>query len=157
LAPHRSSDERVLFSSCIVVMLLCAGAIWNAVALHHYRSIAGIPGKIYQVDGMPCRCFAQGPVRRWLCWKRARQRLDDLGKNQPELSKITKFARTIRAGFGWTIGPGVRDSNAIRMSCAGLLEQAGITGPIILMGHSMPESTCGTCRAFLRHCGHRVY
>ena len=145
--PSRSIGARIVrvtkrvlvFILVVVVMLLCAGAIWNAVALHHYRSIAGIPGKIYQVDGhaMQMLCTGSGsPVvvleaglgNDSMIW----------GKNQPELSKITKVCAYDRAGFGWSDPvPGVRDSNAISHELRGLLEQAGITGPIILMGHSI--------------------
>jgi pimeloyl-ACP methyl ester carboxylesterase len=60
------------------------------------------------------------------------------GKNQPELSKLTRVCAYDRAGFGWSEArPGVRDSNAISHELHGLLEQAGITDPVILMGHSI--------------------
>lgn len=145
--PRRSLGARIvhvtkrvlLFVLVAVVLLLCAGGVWNAVALHHYRSVAGVPGKLYQVDGrtMHMLCTGSGsPVvvleaglgNDSMIW----------AKNQPELSKITTVCAYDRAGFGWSDPvPGVRDSNAISHELHGLLRQAGIARPVILMGHSI--------------------
>ena len=60
------------------------------------------------------------------------------GKVQPVLARDTQVCSYDRAGFGWSEPRlGVRDSNAISSELHGLLTEAGITGPIILMGHSI--------------------
>jgi pimeloyl-ACP methyl ester carboxylesterase len=60
------------------------------------------------------------------------------GTVQPELSKTTKVCSYDRTGYGWSEPqPGPRDANQITTQLYALLQQAGVTGPIILMGHSM--------------------
>jgi len=60
------------------------------------------------------------------------------GKVQPVLSRETRVCSYDRAGFGWSDSrQGIRDSNAISSELHGLLKESGITGPIILMGHSI--------------------
>jgi pimeloyl-ACP methyl ester carboxylesterase len=129
----------VLFLLVLAVVLAGAGTIWNAMAIRHYEALAGVPGNLYQVDGrtMHIYCTGQGSPtvvledglgNDWTIW----------AKNQPVLSKITRVCAYDRAGFGYSEArPGVRDSNAISHELHGLLQQAGITGPIILMGHSI--------------------
>lgn len=58
-------------------------------------------------------------------------------KVQPELSKLTRVCSYDRAGYGWSESrPGSRDSVHIADELHSMLQQAGITGPVILMGHS---------------------
>jgi pimeloyl-ACP methyl ester carboxylesterase len=135
----RVTKRVLLFILIATVVLLSAGAIWNAAALHHYRALAGVPGKLYQVDrramhmlctgsGSPTVVLEAGLGNDSMIW----------AKNQPVLSKLTRVCAYDRAGFGWSESrPGVRDSNAISHELHGLLGEAGITGPIILMGHSI--------------------
>ncbi len=57
---------------------------------------------------------------------------------QPELSKTTRVCSYDRAGFGWSDPqPGPRDANHIADQLHALLMQVGITGPLVLMGHSI--------------------
>ena len=59
------------------------------------------------------------------------------GTVQPVLKNAGVFVMT-EPGFGWSDPrPRVRDSNAISSELHALLTEAGITGPIILMGHSI--------------------
>jgi pimeloyl-ACP methyl ester carboxylesterase len=135
----RVTKRVLLFLFVAVVVLLSAGAIWNAVALHHYRSLAGVPGKLYQVDGRAMQMLCTGSGSPVVVLEAGLGNDSTIwAKNQPELSKITRVCAYDRAGFGWSESrPGVRDSNAISHELHGLLEQAGITDPVILMGHSI--------------------
>jgi Alpha/beta hydrolase family len=64
---------------------------------------------------------------------------------QPELSKTTRVCSYDRAGFGWSEPrPDPRDADRIVQELHGLLTEAGITGPIVLMGHSIS----GLCLRF---------
>lgn len=96
------------------------------------------PGNFYTVEGtrMHLDCIGEGSPSvilvaglgdDWLQWR----------KVQPALSQITRVCSYDRAGYGWS-NPrtGTRDSIAIADELHALLQQAGIAGPIILMGHS---------------------
>jgi len=129
----------LLFLVVLFAVLSGAGAVWNAMAIRHYEKLAGVPGQMVQVDGkaMHIYCTGQGSPtvvledglgNDWTIW----------AKNQPVLSKVTRVCAYDRAGFGYSEPrPGVRDSNAISHELHGLLQAAGINGPIILMGHSI--------------------
>jgi pimeloyl-ACP methyl ester carboxylesterase len=123
----------------LVIVAVGISAAYNAWAFHHARAAAGIAGKLYMVNGknMHIYCTGQGSPtivledglgNNWTIW----------AKVQPVLSRDTQVCSYDRAGFGWSDPrPGVRDSKAIAAELHGLLTQAGITGPIILMGHSI--------------------
>jgi pimeloyl-ACP methyl ester carboxylesterase len=129
----------LLFLVVLFAVLAGVGAVWNALAIRHYEKLAGIPGELYQVDGktMHIYCTGQGSPtvvledglgNDWTIW----------AKNQPVLSQVTRVCAYDRAGFGYSEPrAGVRDSNAISHELHGLLQAAGINGPIILMGHSI--------------------
>jgi pimeloyl-ACP methyl ester carboxylesterase len=58
-------------------------------------------------------------------------------KVQPALSRSTRTCSYDRAGFGWSEPQaGARDANSIATQLHALLLEAGITGPVVLMGHS---------------------
>jgi pimeloyl-ACP methyl ester carboxylesterase len=60
------------------------------------------------------------------------------GKVQPELSKTTRVCSYDRAGEGWSEPqPGPRDADQIAAQLQALLQQGGVTGPVVLMGHSL--------------------
>jgi pimeloyl-ACP methyl ester carboxylesterase len=57
---------------------------------------------------------------------------------QPALSRTTRVCAYDRAGFGWSDAqPGPRDADHIAAELHQLLLQTGITGPVVLMGHSV--------------------
>jgi pimeloyl-ACP methyl ester carboxylesterase len=57
---------------------------------------------------------------------------------QPALAKTTTVCAYDRAGTGWSDSqPGPRDADHIAAELRQLLLQAGIRGPIVLMGHSI--------------------
>lgn len=135
----RVSKRVLIWGFGLLVLLVCVGSIWNALAIRHYEAVAGVPGKLYMVNGRTMHIYCTGEGSPTIILE-AGLGNDSMiwGKNQPELSKLTRVCSYDRAGFGWSEArPGVRDSNAISAELHGLLEQAGITGPIILMGHSI--------------------
>lgn len=122
----------------ILVLLGITGATWNALAIRHYRNSFPAPGKLYSVNGytMHLYCTGEGsPVvvlesglgEDFTVW----------GKIQPALSKTTRTCSYDRAGFGWSQArPEVRDAQNTAAELHALLQQAGITDPVVLMGHS---------------------
>lgn len=122
----------------IVLCAIAAQAILNAALGARDRWFHPPPGSFYQVDGarMHLNCTGAGSPTLildaglgddWLQWRRV----------QPALSQLTRVCSYDRAGYGWSDSrPGPRDSIHIVDELHSLLEQAGISGPILLMGHS---------------------
>ncbi len=136
----RRVTEWVLLSLVILLCVTAAGStIFNAVALRYYRAIYPAPGKIYRVNGHDMHLYCTGEGSPTLILD-AGMGNDSLAwaKVQPELSKTTRVCSYDRAGMGWsTPGPDPRDADTIAGELHALLQQAGVSGPIVLMGHSM--------------------
>ncbi len=136
---RRTVERVVLYGIVIVAIAVGASTAFNASASHHYWAMHPVPGRIYTVNGykMHMNCTGTGSPtiildaglgNDWTIW----------GKVQPVLSKTTRVCSYDRAGFGWSQAqPGPRDADHIADELHGLLNQAGITGPIVLMGHSI--------------------
>jgi pimeloyl-ACP methyl ester carboxylesterase len=126
-----------LTATCLVIA--AAGWAYNFLSLQHYRALAGMPGKLYSVNGysMHMYCTGQGaPVivldaglgDDFTIW----------AKVQPGLSKGTRVCSYDRAGLGWSQSrPGARDANAIAAQLHQLIAVAGVQRPFVLMGHSI--------------------
>jgi pimeloyl-ACP methyl ester carboxylesterase len=130
--------------SSMLALLLVAGAAalgaaYNALSLRHYRSIAGVPGTLFTVDGYPMHLFCTGHGSPAIILD-AGLGNDSLiwAKVQPEISKHTTVCAYDRAGFGWSAPrPGRRDANSIADQLHALLHIAQVPPPYILMGHSI--------------------
>ena len=141
--PHgkwRRNVERVVLG---LVILVCGAAaastLFHAVALRYYRSIYQAPGTIYNVNGykMHLYCTGEGSPTILLDAGLGNDSLD-WDHVQPTLSRTTRVCSYDRAGMGWSEPqPGVRDADQITSQLHALLQQAGVTGPLVLMGHSM--------------------
>jgi pimeloyl-ACP methyl ester carboxylesterase len=114
----------------------CSSGI-NAVLLHHER--AAMPGRRVEVHGHRMRIECTGSGSPTLV-------LDaGLGNDgliwsavQPTLAQTTQVCSYDRAGMGWSDPvPPPRDADAIAAQLHDLLQAAGITGPIVLLGHSI--------------------
>jgi pimeloyl-ACP methyl ester carboxylesterase len=138
-AKWRRITEWVLFSLVIVLCVVAAGStIFNAIALRYYHAIYPVPGAMYSVNGHQMHIYCTGAGSPTvildaglgddsLAWRNV----------QPELSKTTRVCSYDRAGMGWsTPQPGPRDADTIESQLHALLQQAGLSGPIVLMGHS---------------------
>ena len=136
----RKAAERIVLSVVAVLAALVAGsATYNAVVLLYFRDHNPPPGKMYLVDGykMHLDCIGSGSPTLVLD---AGLGNDSLiwGGVQPALSKTTQVCSYDRAGFGWSQAhPGPRDADHIAAELHALLTQAKVTGPIVLMGHSI--------------------
>jgi pimeloyl-ACP methyl ester carboxylesterase len=123
----------------VCLAIAAAGVTYNSLTLRHYRSVAGVPGKLYDVSGysMHIYCTGQGAPTLVL----AAGLGDDFtiwAKVQPELSKVTRVCSYDRTGFGWTQSrPGLQDANAISAQLHQLVSEAGVRRPFVLMGHSI--------------------
>lgn len=119
-----------------IVLMLCAGAIFQAVASSH--TLHHPPGALIDIGGrrMHLYCIGQGSRTvvldaglgdSWMSWT-------------PVQSTIGQFARVCsydRAGMGWSdSSPDARTSKVIAGELHTLLHQAGVSAPYVLVGHS---------------------
>ena len=126
----------------VIIVFGCAGllgAAYNSLSVRHYRSIAGVPGALFEVGGYKMHLFCTGHGTPAIILD-AGLGDDSLiwAKVQPELSRHTTVCAYDRAGFGWSEAqPGRRDANSIADQLHGLLNVARVPPPYILMGHSI--------------------
>ncbi len=137
---YREAILKKLMLWIVVLLVLCvaAGAAYNAVSVWLLMKQYPVPGKFYQVNGVSMHLYCTGagsPTvvletglgNDWIGWQ----------KVQPELSKTTHVCSYDRAGIGWSDSrPGLRDSKNIAAELHALLQQAGETGPFVLVGAS---------------------
>ena len=137
-SPARKAIERVALALvCVLVVILAASSGINALLLHHAR--AAMTGRLYLVDGHRMRLDCTGSGSPTLV-------LDSgLGNDglvwqgvQPVLAQTTRVCSYDRAGMGWSDSvPPPRDADHIADQLHGLLAEAQINGPLVLMGHSI--------------------
>jgi pimeloyl-ACP methyl ester carboxylesterase len=135
----RGTVRLALITVAILVIAAVSGAAFNYFTVRHYRSLYPAPGQTYRVDGykMHLYCIGSGTPTivldsglgdDFLIW----------GRVQPDLARVTRVCSYDRAGLGWSENrPGLRDSNTIADQLHMLLQQAGISEPTVLMGHSL--------------------
>ena len=136
----RRVTERVVLSLLVLLVGVAAGSsAFNAVALQVARLSNPPQGAFYTVNearmhidctgaGSPTIVLDTGYGNNALTWE----------KVQPELSKTTRVCSYDRAGTGWSEPqPGPRDADHIVSQLHELLRQANVSGPIVLMGHSI--------------------
>jgi pimeloyl-ACP methyl ester carboxylesterase len=101
---------------------------WHHPPLGSFYEVGGTRMHLYCVGtGAPTVILEAGLGDDWLQWRRV----------QPALSQLTRVCSYDRAGYGWSDSKaGPRDSVHIVDELHSLLQQAGISGPILLMGHS---------------------
>jgi len=136
----RRITERVLLSLVIFLCVMAAGStIFNAAALRYYRAIYPAPGKMYVVNGHQMHLYCTGEGSPTIVLD-AGLGEDSLvwGKVQPYLSRTTRVCSYDRAGMGWSSpGPDPRDADTIAGELHALLQQADVSSPMVLMGHSL--------------------
>ena len=105
----------------------------------HYRTVYPPQGKLYTVDGYKMHLYCTGEGSPTIVLDAGLGNDSLIWANlQPTLSKTTRVCSYDRAGFGWSdpqASP--RDAHRITDQLHMLLTQAGITGQIVLMGHSI--------------------
>jgi len=128
-----------LITVTVVWIAALSGVAFNYLAVRHYRALYPPPGQIYTVDGyrMHLYCIGSGSPTLvlesglgddFLTWSRV----------QPELAKVTRVCSYDRPGLGWSEDrPGPRDSNTAAARLHSLLQAADISGPLVLVGHSL--------------------
>jgi pimeloyl-ACP methyl ester carboxylesterase len=130
-----------LLTAIVVLCLLAAlgGFAYNALSIRRYRQVAGVPGKIYSIDGYKTHLYCTGQGSPTVILSSGLGD-DSTGwaKVQPVLSQQTLVCSYDRAGFGWSEPrPDVQDANAVSSELHRLVEAAEVRRPFILAGHSI--------------------
>lgn len=136
----RRITERVVLSLVtLLAVVAAASTTYNVVAHDMFVARHPAPGQIYVVHGYKMHLWCTGEGSPTIVLESGAG--DDSlvwGKVKPGLSKTTRICSYDRAGTGWSEPqPGPRDSDHIVEQLHDLLQQSGITGPIVLMGHSI--------------------
>jgi pimeloyl-ACP methyl ester carboxylesterase len=136
----RRVAERIALSLTVLLAgAVAVSASFNAFARLWFRAHNPPPGETLTVDGrkMHIDCTGSGSPTIIL----------DAGlgndaaiwvKVQPVLAKSTRVCSYDRAGYGLSEArPAPRDADHIAAELHGLLLEAKVTGPVVLMGHSI--------------------
>ena len=134
---RKISECVVLSLAALIAVVAAVSSGTNAAILDHARALT--PGEMYLVHGyrMHMNCMGSGSPSLILD---AGLGNDSLiwGGVQPALAKNTRVCAYDRAGWGLSQAvPGPQDANHIADELHGLLDAAGIQGPVVLMGHSI--------------------
>jgi alpha-beta hydrolase superfamily lysophospholipase len=136
----RKGVERIVLSLVVILVAGLAGSsAYNAIALHYFWATNSPPGVFYSVNGHKMHMYCTGSGTPTIVLEAG------LGDDaivwrgvQPALSKTTRVCAYDRAGLGWSDPlPPPRDADHIAADLHDLLREAKITGPVVLMGHSM--------------------
>jgi len=136
----RKVVERIVLSVVVLLVTALAGSsAYNTIVLHHFWATNQPPGAFYSVNGhrMHINCTGSGSPTIVLEAGLGNDALT-WGGVQPVLSSTTRVCSYDRAGFGWSDAlPAPRDADHIAAELHELVLQAKVTGPIVLMGHSI--------------------
>lgn len=136
---RRATERAILSLVTLGAVAAVSSTTFNVAAHDVFVAHHPAPGHIYLVNGYKMHLWCTGQGSPTIVLESGLGN-DSLiwGKVQPELSKTTRVCSYDRAGMGWSEPqPGARDSAHIVEQLHGLLQQAGVTGPIVLMGHSI--------------------
>jgi pimeloyl-ACP methyl ester carboxylesterase len=129
---------------CALLLLGCLlvagiGVAYNALSLLHYRQVAAVPGRLYDVGGYSMHLYCTGTGSPAILLSSGLgDDFTEWAKVQPVLSQLTRVCSYDRAGFGWSERrPGIQDAKAIASHLHQLVEIAGIQRPFVLVGHSI--------------------
>jgi pimeloyl-ACP methyl ester carboxylesterase len=123
----------------LFLVLVCAGAIWQAIATRRDLRQNPPPGHLVDVggyrmhinssgEGSPTVILDSGLSDSSLSWY----------KVQPEVARFVRVVSYDRAGLGWSDpSPQPRNSRVFAQELHTLLHNAGIPAPFVLVGHSM--------------------
>lgn len=118
------------------LVILCA--LYNLAAAAVLKRRYPPLGRTYDVGGHAMHLYCAGKGAPTVLLESGLG--DDLiywQKVQPEVAKTTRVCSYDRAGLGWSDGqPGARDARHIAQQLHALLQAAGVSGPIVLVGAS---------------------
>lgn len=135
--------RRILLGLALIILaLVVAGAVYQAAGARADRRSFLPPGQLYDVGGYRLHLYCTGPedsssppviletlsggTSSYWAWV------------QPEVAKVTRVCSYDRAGRGWSEpGPQPQTLQQTVSDLHNLLQQAGVAGPFVLVGHSI--------------------
>jgi pimeloyl-ACP methyl ester carboxylesterase len=137
--PNRWLRHIVIGLAGVAILLAAAGVSYQSLSEARGRRAHPMPGQLIDVGGyrMHANCTGAGTPTvildsglgdSYFSWH----------KVQPQIAQFTRVCSYDRAGLGYSdSSPRPRTSKDIAEELHMLLHNAGITGPLILVGHSM--------------------
>lgn len=122
----------------LITLILVIGVVYQFTESRIDEAKYPAPGKLVDVGGYrlhllcmgrgsPTIIFESGVADDSLTWFAV----------QPAIAKTTRTCSYDRAGYGWSDpSPKIRDAKTIAEELHTLLENGGVNGPLILVGHS---------------------
>jgi len=130
-----------LFSWVLIVILIFAilGVAYQTISTNSDKANFPPPGKLVDVGGYNLHIYCIGEGSPTVILDSA---ADMMSSNwawiQPEIAKNTQVCSYDRAGMGWSDpSPKSRDAKQVVLELHSLLTNAGISGPYLLVGHSV--------------------
>jgi pimeloyl-ACP methyl ester carboxylesterase len=123
----------------VATLLAAAGALYQSISASRDRRAHPVPGQLVDIGGykMHLDCAGQGSPTvildsglgdSYISWR----------KVQPQIAQFARACSYDRAGLGYSdFSPRPRTSKDIAEELHMVLRRAGITGSLILVGHSM--------------------
>ena len=135
----RSGAAALMEIAVIVICAACGGALYQSVATHIDRRRYPPPGKMIAIDGNRMHINAAGTGSPTVILEAGLGAMSSgWGWIQPEIEKFTRAVSYDRAGLGWSdADPAHPSALLIARRLHRLLQASGITGPFVLVGHSM--------------------
>ena len=140
---HAKLRRRVEASVLVLLGLVAASLLvttgWNAIAMRRFWTSHPPAGLLLPVNGHNMHIDCTGTSQPTLVLEAGLGDDSLIWANlQPTLANFTRTCSYDRAGLGWSEGGSApRDADSIAAALHGLLTKAGITGPLVLMGHSI--------------------
>jgi pimeloyl-ACP methyl ester carboxylesterase len=131
---------RILVGLVITLVALgIIGATYQAVATEIDKRAYPPPGQLVNVDGYQLHIYCTGEGSPTVILEAAFPgTVNSWSWVQPEVAKATRVCAYDRAGMGWSDpGPEPRDARQIGSGLHTLLDNAGIEGPYVFVGHSL--------------------
>ena len=130
----------VLVGVCGVVALAVVGFVYEQTAQGLAAADHPPPGRLLDIGGHSLHIQCTGEGSPAVVFESGLDAMGSLGwlLVQPEVAKFTRVCSYDRAGIMWSEpGPEPRNSRRIAEELHGLLQAAGVDGPLVLAGHSV--------------------
>jgi pimeloyl-ACP methyl ester carboxylesterase len=138
-ARHRSWRAAAGATGLLLVLVLLAGAAWQAVAASAERAASLEPGRLVRVGAVALHLYCTGSGKPTVIFDSGLgETLADWQLVQPVVSRRTRACSYDRAGLGASSSlRGPRDAVHLADQLDGALHAAGLAGPFVLVGHSL--------------------
>ena len=122
-----------------LLLLALIGVGYQIVGMAQHRKQYPPPGRLIDVGGHTLHLYCTGEGNPTVILEAAGPGWSVYwSRVQPDLAKVTRVCSYDRAGFGWSdAGPLPRSGQQMAEELRQLLTRAGISGPYLLVGHSL--------------------